>query len=88
MKRLICAALALTMLGATGAFAQPFHPSGYSYGGGWHRHDDTGALIGLGVGLFALGAIAAASNLDRYSDRYEYGPPLPPPSYYGPTYGY
>jgi hypothetical protein len=55
MKRLICAALTLTMLGATGASAQPFHRGGYGYGGGWHRHDDTGALIGLGVGLFAQG---------------------------------
>ena len=76
MKRLICTALALSMLGATAASAQPFRHGGYGYGGGWHRHDDTGALIGLGVGLFALGAIAAASDHDRYDDRYQYGPPL------------
>ncbi len=91
MKRLICAALALTMLGATAASAQPFHRGGYAYGGGWHRHDDTGALIGLGVGLFALGTIAAASDHDRYNDRYQYGPPSPPPpprAYYGPGYRY
>jgi len=43
-----------------------------------------GALVGLGIGLFALGAIAAASSHDRYYDRYEYGPPPPPP----PPYGY
>jgi hypothetical protein len=87
MKRLICAALALSMLGATAAAAQPYHRGGYGYAGGWHRHDNTGALIGLGLGLFALGAIAAASDRDRYYDRYEYGPPPPPPpTYYGPAY--
>ena len=49
----------------------------------------TGALICLGLGVFALGAIAAASDHDRYSDRYECGPPpTPPPAYYGPAYGY
>ena len=52
--------------------------SGYSY-------DNTGALVGLGIGLFALGAIAAASSHDRYYDRYDYGPPPPPPP---PAYGY
>lgn len=88
MKRLICAALALSMLGATAASAQPFRHGGYGYGGygGWHHHDNTGALIGLGVGLFALGAIAAASDHDRYYDRYDYGPPPPPPP--PPAYGY
>lgn len=86
MKRLICAALALSLLGAGAASARPYH-GGYGghYHGGWHGRDD-GALIGLGVGLFALGAIAAASSRDRYYDRYEYGPPPPPPpppAYYG-----
>src|SRR5260370_11362728 len=63
------------------------------YGGGWHdrgwhgRGDNSGALIGLGIGLFALGAIAASSHHDRYYDRYEYGPPPPPPpAYYGRGY--
>jgi hypothetical protein len=89
MKRLICAALALSMLGATAASAQPCRHGGYGYGGGWRRHDDTGALVGLGLGLFALGVIAAASNHDRSYDRYEYGPPPPPPpAYYGPAYRY
>jgi hypothetical protein len=89
MKRLICAALALSMLGATAASAQPYRHGGYGYGGSWHRHDDTGALVGLGLGLFALGAIVAASNHDRSYDRYEYAPPPPPPpAYYGPAYGY
>jgi len=38
-----------------------------------YRHgDNTGALIGLGIGLFALGAIAASqhnNDRDRYDDR-------------------
>jgi hypothetical protein len=94
MKRLLSAltagTLALSLLGATAASAQPFRHGGYhgGYGGwnnrGWRGHDNTGALVGLGIGLFALGAIAAASSHDRYYDRYEYGPPPPPP----PAYGY
>lgn len=87
MKRLICATLALSLLGATAASAQPYHHGGYGHG--WHGRGGNGALIGLGVGLFALGALAAASSQDRYYDRYEYGPPPPPPpAYYGPGYGY
>ena len=86
MKRLVCAALVLSMLGTTAASAQPFHRGGYGYG--WHNRDDTGTLIGLGVGLFALGTIAGVSDHDRYNDRYAYGPPPPPPPAYGPGYGY
>ena len=97
MKRLICATLALSLLGATAASAQSFH-GGFGHQGGWHsnggwhgRGGDGGALIGLGIGLFALGAIAAASEHDRYNDRYydryDYGPPAPPP-YRGRGYGY
>jgi hypothetical protein len=98
MKRLICAALALSLLGATAASARPYggyghggfghhggYYGGYRHGGGWHGRGNDGALIGLGIGLFALGAIAAASQHDRYDDRYQYGPPPPPPP---PPYGY
>ena len=101
MKRLICATLmastlALSLLGTTAASAQSFR-GGIGHEGGWHgrndgwhgRGGDRGALIGLGIGLFALGAIAAASEHDRYNDRYydryDYGPP-PPPAYYGRGY--
>jgi hypothetical protein len=93
MKRLICTALALSLLGATAASAQPYRHGGYGggYSRGWHGRGDDGALIGLGIGLFALGAIAAASSHDRYDDRYdgryEYGPPPPPPRGYN-GYGY
>jgi hypothetical protein len=86
MKRLIAASLALTLLGSVAASAQPYHHGFGGYSRGWHGRGDGGALIGLGVGLFALGAIAASANHDRYNDRYEYGPPPPPPpppGYYG-----
>lgn len=97
MKRLIAATLALTLVGTAAASARSwggyhggYHGGGYSHG--WHgRGNNDGALIGLGVGLFALGAIAAASSHDRYYDRYDYGPPPPPPpppAYYGDRYGY
>jgi hypothetical protein len=102
MKRLISAAIALTLLGTAAASAQSYRHGGgyghgsYSHGGysrGYNGRND-GALIGLGIGLFALGAIAASSH-DRYDDRYEYGPP-PPPAYgprgydngYNRGYGY
>src|ERR1700691_3967368 len=78
MKRLICATVALSLLGATAAFAEPYHHGGFG-NRGWHGRGAGGALIGLGVGLFALGAIAAASDHDRYYDRYPYEPPAPPP---------
>ena len=70
MKRLISAltaSLALSLLGATAASAQAYRGHGgyghgvAGHGGGWHGRGDGGALMGLGVGLFALGAIAAAS---------------------------
>jgi hypothetical protein len=93
--KLIAGTLALSLLGATAASADPWRHGGYRGGHdrGWHgRGDNTGALIGLGIGLFALGAIAASSHNDRYYDRYDYGPPPPPPPppYYGPRgyYGY
>jgi hypothetical protein len=86
MKRLICATVALSLLGATGACAAPYHHGGFG-NRGWHGRGAGGALIGLGVGLFALGAVAAASDRDRYDDRYQYGPPAPPPPpAYGPGY--
>ena len=93
MKRLIAATLALTLVGTAAASARPWGGGGYHGGGyshSWHgRGNNDGALIGLGVGLFALGAIAAASSHDRYYDRYDYGPPPPPPPrYYGDRYGY
>jgi hypothetical protein len=93
MKRLLTAVLAGTLafsaVGATAASARPYG-GGYSHGynRGWHGRDNTGALVGLGVGLFALGAIAAASNRDRYYDRYDYPPPPPPPPAYRYGYGY
>jgi hypothetical protein len=50
------------------------------------------AIFGLSLGLLALGAIAASSQRDRYSDRYYdsygYGPPPPPPLRYRQRYGY
>ncbi|HYS47006.1 MAG TPA: hypothetical protein VEM35_11230 [Rhizomicrobium sp.] len=90
MKRLISAALIAGTLALSlgAASAQPYRHGGW-HDRGWHGRGDNGALIGLGIGLFALGAIAAASQHDRYYDRYEYGPPPPPPpAYYGRGYGY
>ena len=89
MKRLICATLALSLLGATAASAQP-----YRHGGGHHRSHGGGnvaAILGVGLGLFALAAIASSSQRDRYEgryyDRYDYGQP-PPPRYRSRYDGY
>jgi hypothetical protein len=79
MKRLVCATLipsvlALSLIGTGAASAQSYGRGGYDRGYSHSRgHDNTGALIGLGIGLFALGAIVAASShhddRDRYDDR-------------------
>ncbi|HKU64535.1 MAG TPA: hypothetical protein VJQ06_05710 [Rhizomicrobium sp.] len=80
MKRLISAALALTLLGTSAAVADPWG----RHGGGWrghgyhergYRHGDNGAglAIGLGIGLFALAAIAASQHDEDRYDRRGYG---------------
>ena len=72
MKRLVCAALALTLLGTAAASAQSYGRGGYDRGYSQRHGDNTGALIGLGIGLFALGAIVASqhdNDRDRYDDR-------------------
>lgn len=86
MKKILATALAGTMLlTATGAaMAQPYRGHA-TYNRGYDRgyHGNAGAAIGLGLGLFALGAIIASSQ-DRYDGRYDYRyapPPPPPPAY-------
>ncbi len=81
MKRLVSAVLALSLLGTAAASAQPFRGT-HDYGRdrGYHRdyrgatwnrgHNDNGAAIGLGIGLFALAAILASSQ--QQNDRYRY----------------
>src|SRR6185312_518863 len=86
MKKFLATALAGTLLaGATGAaMARPYHGYGHGYDRGYH-HSNAGAAIGLGLGLFALGAIIASSH-DRYGPAYYAPPPPPPPPVY--RYGY
>jgi hypothetical protein len=76
MKKLLSAVLALTLLGTAGASAQTWRGNGGSHftqsrgyqDRSWHggyRRDDRGNIdtqIGLGLGLFALGAILASQN--------------------------
>jgi len=90
MKRLVSAALALTLIGTTAAVAQPYGygnrwGSSHQYRGDYRRGDNgAGLAIGLGVGLFALAAIAASQHHDRdygYENR-GYG------GGYGSGYGY
>ena len=87
MKKFLATALSVSLAGtmlltATGAAtAQPYRGHGYArYDRSYHGN--AGAAVGLGLGLFALGAIIA-SNHDRYDDRYDYryAPPPPPPAY-------
>ena len=59
MKKIICAVLALTLLGGTAAEAHGWH-------GGWHGGRGGDWALGLGLGFLALGAVAAASDHDRY----------------------
>jgi hypothetical protein len=77
MKRFVSAALDLTLICSTAAVADPYGRG--NWGGGYsrqdrgdYRHGDNGAglALGLGVGLFALAAIASQHN-DREYDRYD-----------------
>lgn len=85
MKRLLSAALALSLLSGTAAFAEPFdHRGGQHQRGdfdrgnrGWDgRHhrghgNDAGTAIAVGVGLLALTAIIAASQDRDRQAQYE-----------------
>lgn len=97
MKRLLSAAIALSLLSGTAAIADPFGPGpGHHdrYDRGWGRHDgrhhddDAGTAVAVGVGLLALTAILAASDRDQTRER-DYANPPPPPNGpdYGPEYG-
>jgi hypothetical protein len=66
MKRTLCLALALTLLGSTAASADGWDRG---FGRGFrHHHGGDGAALGFGLGILALGIIAAESahNRDRY----------------------
>ncbi|MBN9587369.1 MAG: hypothetical protein J0G99_00025 [Alphaproteobacteria bacterium] len=97
MKHLVCAVLTFSLLGATAASARPWggerhYDRGSHYGyshdswrGGRYHDGGAGLALGVGLGLFALAAIAS-QNDDHY---YDYGPPPPPPpAYRGGYYGY
>jgi hypothetical protein len=77
MKRLVSAALALSLIGSTAAVADPYGHGrwgGYSHQdrGDFRRGDNgAGLAIGLGVGLLALGAIAASQHHERDYNRYD-----------------
>jgi hypothetical protein len=71
MKRLVSAALALTLLGATAAAAEPYDRGGQGYNGGYyngydnayrgHDRDDNGAFV-AGAGFLTLAAILASQH--------------------------
>ena len=69
MKRIICAALALALLGSTAAQARGWHDGGGWHGRGGYHHGGGDAALGIGLGFLALGIIAAESAHDR--DRYD-----------------
>ncbi len=88
MKRVIALALAATLLGTSAATAQSWghhhYDRGWHHGYGYH-HDHGDAAAAIGLGIFALGALAIISsqNAHRYDEpAYDrYGPPQR--DYYG-----
>jgi hypothetical protein len=96
MKRLLSAALALSLLSGTAAMADPFGPGPGHHdrfdrdGGGHYRHhggDGAGTAIAVGFGLLALTAILATSDRDQPRERGYDNPPPPNGRDYGPEYG-
>ncbi|MGZ5921443.1 MAG: hypothetical protein ACXWLJ_01985 [Rhizomicrobium sp.] len=73
MKRLISAALALSLLGATAASAAPAYGTQVQYRSERHRGGDNGAAIAAGIGFVALAAILASQNNHRDYDRDDWG---------------
>jgi hypothetical protein len=72
MKRVLSAVLALSLLGASAAYAGP-HGHG-SHHGGWDHRGGDGAAIAVGIGALALfGILAAQSKQDREQAAYERG---------------
>jgi hypothetical protein len=74
MKRLIGAALALSLLGATAASAAPYGSfAPLDYRDHYRHHDDgNGAAIAAGIGFLALTAILASQHnhdRDEWRDR-------------------
>lgn len=74
MKRLVSATLALTLLGATAAVAEPYGRGGQDYDGAYSRNgyyggydngyrdrDNSGAFV-AGVGFLTLAAILASQH--------------------------
>jgi hypothetical protein len=84
MKRLLSAVLAICIAGATAAQADPYrgYHHGYDRHWGGRHHDDTGALVAAGIGLFALTAILASQHDRDRPAVYEREDPQP---YYGPA---
>ena len=86
MKKLFAAALALSLLGPTVAFA---HGDG-GYGWREHRDDGNGVALAAGLGIAALAVIAATSNSEpRYpADGYASYGGYYPYGTYAPAAGY
>lgn len=93
MKRLLRTALALALLSATAASADPFgagprggHPT-YDGGPRLRHHHGDGTAVAVGFGLLALTAIIASQERERArSQAYDDVPP-PPDQDNGPGYG-
>jgi hypothetical protein len=67
MKRILCAALALTLFSSTAASAHDWDQHG------WHGGRGVGAAVALGLGILTLGILASESahEHDRYRDGYD-----------------
>jgi hypothetical protein len=70
MKRILSSALALSLFGASAAFADPYDHGyrgdyGYRHYRSYRHRDDNGAAIVAGLGVLALFAVLASQHHDH-----------------------
>jgi hypothetical protein len=98
MKRLLSAALALSLFGGTAAFADPYDHGDRGYNGygynyhdrdyrSYHRHGDNGAAVVAGLGILTLAVVLASQHHHDHDGWYNRDRGYDGDGYYRDGYG-